>query len=1192
MKCLALVSAVAFASVLNADAAERRVSVDWSPYPFELYEFVPETQRVFSIAEGGAKADGSDSAAAINATIARCSAAGGGRVLVPAGTWRTGPVVLASGVELHLAKGAVLEVIEGSEAYPRLKSPGGYAEDRDGTMPAPFVRADRCRNVAITGEGELRGNVKWWFREDRIRKARPMFLWFEACTNIVLSGVKIRQAAFWTVHTRRCENVILRGLDLVCTPEGTKRYTNTDGMDIDSTRKVLIEGCSFNQDDDVICMKSGKNEVGRRLGLPTEYVAVRNCRAMRGHGLLSIGSELSGGIRYVYMCDCEVPGPVFCFVRVKTNRARGAFAHDITVERVKGRRTTYEVFRLETDYPETGGIKKPYHFTDIYDITVRDLACDEAPYAISLSGYAEQPARNIRVERLRVKKLKKGFADKIENVDLSWVDTDNDRRLVPAVTPIWRAPVEEGLGAFTVERRGKAEGSVIVRDGRLVIRKTNDRGSIVVRAKKPISAKAGETVRVSAKVSCANALPLASFASPRVFGVKENLGFSRADDAHFGSRGPRQATLVNTPAGTTEPKFGEYVLEGADCGEAHTAIVVGGVRSESVWSEWIAETAAAADEAWRREEARRRPKPRDCLISDADLDAALAKETEHTAAVKTVAGVPRLVVDGEVAAPVFYKFKNYSAYDRGKWSESAERMEREAGVDLQAVSVIFGRTRNYPNGFWTKDSFDAKGAVATVREAMRRSPKAKFLVSVAVFPYPEFTLEHPDEAWRVDGGDFAYGNESVICGTTNNPAALPAGRWAWISYASPAWRTETKKCLAAFIDELRRTGTSKRVIGLHFCGFRDWQFSPTDHPDRSETMRRAWQARGKGVSLDFFRQRCGNEAEDDLAAFAKERFGKETVAVRWCLAAFNGGYGGSYDIGAFAESKAIDILCAQPMYIDRCPGVPLGVRLPFASFRAHGKLFLNEFDLRTSLALDGASEPDAVALGVPNCVDMWRSIYRRAAGQMIANGEGWWLYDMAGGWWDSPDYAAAARGGVLDYRRELAGGTPVWRPEAAVLIDEESAFGMVVKRVKGRSFNDWHAVLAASGVPYETWLAEDWLKRPELADGIKAVAWFGLDAADARRKALLDRLEKRGVRVIRHADFARLTGRDLHAQARTAGAYVPSQEYGLQVDMNGSFASVHCLVPGAYEFRWPTGETRRLDLVAGETRWLKKGDRP
>lgn len=172
----------------------------------------------------------------------------------------------------------------------------------------------------------------------------------------------------------------------------------------------------------------------------------------------------------------------------------------------------------------------------------------------------------------------------------------------------------------------------------------------------------------------------------------------------------------------------------------------------------------------------------------------------------------------------------------------------------------------------------------------------------------------------------------------------------------------------------------------------------------------------------------------------------------------------------------------------------------------------------------------------------------------------------------------------------------------AVLIDEQGSLASIPGKEPGRDFNDYHAVLASSGVPYSQFLVEDALGDASILDGCRLVVWFGLRVGgDSRRKALISDLMKRGVRLVLPDELHVVSGRDLHALAKTAGAYVPCEKYGLQVDMDGGFVSIHALLPGGYEFRLPfpaevenLKNARRLrtskgilpiNAVAGETCW-------
>ena len=1221
-RCVACVTCcVAFAGLA------RQVNVDWSPYPFELNEFEPDAQRTVSIADYGATPDGTLSTDAINRAIEDCSAKGGGRVLVPSGEWTTGALVLLSGVELHLAADAVLAFAESPDCYPQLPSPKGY-DERGGRRPAPFIRADGATNIAITGHGELRGNVKHWFSKGVLgRKSRPGFVWFDSCRNILLKDVKIRQSAFWTIHTRLCTDIVLRRLDVKCERDIATTYTNTDGVDIDSCARVLIEDCRFSQDDDVICMKSGKNETGRRLGVPTEFVAVRRCTAGNGHGLLAIGSELSGGIRNIYMTDCHVDGMVDFFLRIKTNRARGGYARNITIENISGAFLQHELVRIETDYPEWGGVKEPYLFTEIENVTARNLRCVAACHGISLNGFAEHHARNVRIEDVAVGRTRKGLVAMTNNVDglvvenlrhaaAGWVDIGNDRRVMPTRRPLWRAPLERD--AFAVEMRGGAEGGVSISNGTVRIVKSNGRGMIVVKPRNPFRVERGRQVRASARVSCVNAEPLRSVGDLKIFGPREDFGPTGLDRMNFGSYGPRVGTLVNTPDGTAETKFAHYQAWGHD-GVATPAIVVGGEASESTWTDWLIEDLPDVRKAWDRAQNRGKAHDRsDEAIPYDDFERLLAAETDHSAKVEVRSGEPRLVVDGKVVPPVFFKSKTIGfRYDRGRYVYAGRRMERDAGIDIHVVNLPYARTHNYTNGVWTKEGYDAKAAVDSVRLAMRIAPKAKFILSLPLMHYREFGELHTNEVARTQDGRIMYGNESVVYGAASDFVDIPSNRWAWASYSSEVLLRETGDAISALVAELKRTGISKRVIGFHLCGFCDGQFGTPSEIDHSPPALSAYRKRGRGMGYEEFIQREPTHLQNEFARRLKAEMGKDIIVMRWCFSAFSGGYTGSYDIGEFLGSDSLDILVAQPMYINRAPGVPLGLRLPLASFRRHGKMFVNEFDLRTDLSLwcCGSIEADAIGMGLAKGFDMWQSVFHRAAGQMIANGAGWWFFDMAGGWYESARIAADIASVNAAYRDSLSAASATrmpaddWRPGMAVLIDEQAALSLIAEKGPGRDFNKCHVVLASSGVPYDQFLAADALATPSILDPYRMVVWFGFRAGgDDARKALVARLKSHGKRLVLHDELIQATGRGLFDEAHRAGAYVPCDRYGLQVDMNGGFISLHALISGEYAFRLPIaaervrnlktglrekapGGTLKLHLIAGETRWYSNSER-
>ena len=205
-------------------------------------------------------------------------------------------------------------------------------------------------------------------------------------------------------------------------------------------------------------------------------------------------------------------------------------------------------------------------------------------------------------------------------------------------------------------------------------------------------------------------------------------------------------------------------------------------------------------------------------------------------------------MDGKIVPPVLFKGKNLGfSEDNGRYVFAGRRMEREGGLDIQAVILPGARTHNFSHGVWTKDGYDAKRAVESVKTAFRISPKSKFVLSLPMMHYREFGERHPDEVMRTKDGKIIYGNESKVYGTAVNFSDIPSNRWAWASYSSESFRQEGKALISALVAELKRTGLSKRVIGFHICGFRDWQFGTPNDIDFSKASREAYRKRGGGM---------------------------------------------------------------------------------------------------------------------------------------------------------------------------------------------------------------------------------------------------------------------------------------------------------------------------------------------------------
>lgn len=422
------------------------VSVD-APFAMPAIQIPVFPQRDFVITNFGAAADGKTNiSAAIAKAIAACHEAGGGRVVIPAGKWLTGKVHLKSNVNLHLAEGAVLMFSpEPTDYLPAVQSSW---EGTECFNYSPLVYAFGCTNVALTGPGALQANLdiwKTWMDRPPAHLAalkqlyqfartnapveqrqmavgenhlRPQFIQFNRCRNVLIEDVKIRNSPFWTVHLLLCDNVVVRRVDI------SARNRNNDGIDPEMTRNLLVEDCQFDQGDDAIAIKAGMDFDGRRLATPTENVVIRNCKMVRGHQLVAIGSELSGGIRNVSVHDCqfineEADRPQNILF-IKTNERRGGFVENIFVENITAQSTKFGVLGIDTDVLYQWRDLVPTYevkLTPIRNIHVKGVTVAETgstPFKIA--GDARLPVRDIYLENVTVQKAR-GAAKSFKNVE-------------------------------------------------------------------------------------------------------------------------------------------------------------------------------------------------------------------------------------------------------------------------------------------------------------------------------------------------------------------------------------------------------------------------------------------------------------------------------------------------------------------------------------------------------------------------------------------------------------------------------------------------------------------------------------------------------------------------------------------------------------------------------------------------------
>ena len=241
---------------------------------------------------------------------------------------------------------------------------------------------------------------------------RPHLIHFNRCENVLLDGFQIEESPFWTIHMYMVNGGIARNLNVKA------HGHNNDGIDLEMTRNFLVDNCVFDQGDDAVVLKAGRNQDARRLNTPTENIVVRNCTILKGHTLLGIGSEMSGGIRNVYMHDCTAPNNVHRLFFIKTNHRRGGFIENIYMENIKTG-GTLRVFEVDMDVLYQWRTLVPTYeerITHIEKIYINNIECESANVIYDLKGDEKQPVRNIELRNIHVDILIDSVSH-VENVE-------------------------------------------------------------------------------------------------------------------------------------------------------------------------------------------------------------------------------------------------------------------------------------------------------------------------------------------------------------------------------------------------------------------------------------------------------------------------------------------------------------------------------------------------------------------------------------------------------------------------------------------------------------------------------------------------------------------------------------------------------------------------------------------------------
>lgn len=408
----------------------------------------------YNIVNYGAVADGKTLATeSIRKAILACSKDGGGRVIVPAGKFLTGPIHLENNVNLHLVEGAeILFSTNPDDFYPLVHT---SFEGMELMNYSPLIYAKNKKNIAVTGKGILNGQAStenWWTWKGSDKYGwqkgmpsqldpnnlpalmemadknvpvsqrtfgngkylRPNFIEPFECENVLIQGVTIINAPFWILHPIKSKNIIVDGVNI------RSHGPNNDGCDPEYSQNVLIKNSIFNTGDDCIAIKAGRDEEGRRVGIMTENVIVRDCKMIDGHGGVVIGSEMSAGVKNVFVYNNHMDSPELDrAIRLKTNSVRGGTVDGLYVKNITVGEVKEAVLHITMNYKDysnrTGNAIPQIRNILLEDVTVKN----GGKYAIFAEGLENSKIQNITFKNVTIDKVKANFNVKfVENLKL------------------------------------------------------------------------------------------------------------------------------------------------------------------------------------------------------------------------------------------------------------------------------------------------------------------------------------------------------------------------------------------------------------------------------------------------------------------------------------------------------------------------------------------------------------------------------------------------------------------------------------------------------------------------------------------------------------------------------------------------------------------------------------------------------
>jgi len=411
--------------------------------------------KEFVITKYGAIGDGKTlNTEAFKKAIDDCNKNGGGRVIVPLGTFLTGAIHLKSNVDLHLADSAKILFSRDPKDYPIVFT---RWEGMELMNYSALIYAYGQENIAVTGNGTLDGNAdaeNWWgWNRGRPSKQvparallqeanhkqtdpktrifgegsflRPNFIQPYNCKNILISGIRMINSPMWNLNPVLCENVTVENVKVIA------HGPNTDGFDPESCKNVLLRNCYFDTGDDCIAIKSGRDEDGRRINRPAENHIIENCEMKDGHGGVGIGSEISGGAKNIYAINCIMNSPnLDRILRLKTSSSRGGIIENIFMKDIKVGTYKNAAVSMDMFYEQPGNF-----MPTIRNVWVENVNIEKGgEFGIYIRAYKESPVENFKMVNCTIQDVKTPMqVDYVKNMQLLNVTINGKLAQAPLV---------------------------------------------------------------------------------------------------------------------------------------------------------------------------------------------------------------------------------------------------------------------------------------------------------------------------------------------------------------------------------------------------------------------------------------------------------------------------------------------------------------------------------------------------------------------------------------------------------------------------------------------------------------------------------------------------------------------------------------------------------------------------------------